>query len=324
MPLQGPILIVGGGGFIGAAVAARLASEGHDVHALLRPDTDAFRLDGLPVVVHRLSLDGRDALAGLFRQVAPSAVFHLAGGDWRTRLPELQDARGAMQDVGQLLNVIDAAAAATRPPTVFIRAGSLAEYGNGPTPFVEGQREQPVTATAAALVAGTHMLGMLQPRLPFRCTTLRFALTHGALQSDRFLIPAMTRSLLRGKPVTLKRPADRRELLHIDELVDGILAAAHAPAPLVLNLCSGDAPPVADIAHAVIELTGADPALLRIEDDPQAATTFNFLGSPELAARHCGWRAKLPWRAGLARTVATIVKSENGRQGRNWFDADAA
>ncbi|HQF70024.1 MAG TPA: NAD-dependent epimerase/dehydratase family protein [Promineifilum sp.] len=70
-------VLTGATGFIGGAVARRLAAEGVAVHALTRPGADRTRLAGLPVVFHDGDFTDPAGLVGLFD--GATWVIHAAG-----------------------------------------------------------------------------------------------------------------------------------------------------------------------------------------------------------------------------------------------------
>src|SRR6185503_15652964 len=74
---------------------------------------------------------------------------------------------------------------------VFVRTGSIEEYGDGETPFVEHQRERPISPYSASHVAVTHYLEMLQRGADASIVTIRPALTYGPGQSDDFFVPSL-------------------------------------------------------------------------------------------------------------------------------------
>ena len=80
-------LITGGTGFVGTAVVRHLLKAGHHIRALVRPTSECFNLEGLPVervigdLTDRNSLDR--AIAGC------SALFHVAA-DYRLWTPNPQ------------------------------------------------------------------------------------------------------------------------------------------------------------------------------------------------------------------------------------------
>lgn len=70
------VLVTGGSGFLGSAVARHLAQAGHGVVALLRASSDAARLAGSQVEVCRFGSD--QELAAALLAAAPDAIVHTA------------------------------------------------------------------------------------------------------------------------------------------------------------------------------------------------------------------------------------------------------
>src|SRR5439155_1396615 len=134
----------------------------------------------------------------------------------------------------------------------------LEEYGSGPAPFVETQREAPRSAYSASQVAGTHLLQALQPTLPFAAVTLRPTLIYGPGQSTDFLIPALIENLLAGRAFPLSEGRQRRDLLHIDDLVTAMLAASTTDGlgGEVINVATGIARQIRTVARAIGRMLG--------------------------------------------------------------------
>lgn len=299
------ILVIGGGGFIGSHLAAHCAARGDSVHIIVRPRTPPERLEHLPGTVYRVALSDQSAMDAVMASARPEQVFHLAVADRRAPLPGLADARlSVTDDLANLVAVIAACAAAPVPPAVLVRAGSLAEYGSGPAPYDEKQREMPRDSYAAGLVAGTHYARMLEDRAPFAICTARLALTYGPAQSERFLLPVLIARLLAGERVSVARPDDRRDLMHVDDAVAGLLRLADRPVAPVVNLATGVAPSMRDVALSACAATGADPALIDFADDRGRDGIADLRGSGALACRLLGWAPQIGLDAGLARTVA--------------------
>ena len=300
------VLITGGAGFLGASLAAALLAAGDDVHVLVRPETDMSRLAPLADVItlHTARLCDRPALDGVIAAARPDSVFHFAVGDRRAILPDLADAAASVtDDLAGLITLFAACAAAAQPPRVLVRAGSLAEYGPIAAPYDEAQREQPETAYAAGLVAGTHYARMLGPRLPFAVVTARLALVYGPGQSRRFLIPQLIDRCLAGETTRIERPDDRRDLIHIDDALAGLMAVARRPAAPIINICTGLGPRMADVASLIRAAAGAGSACVEIAAGRAPGGTPDLRGSPALARRVCGWQACIPLASGIVRTV---------------------
>jgi len=309
------VLITGGAGFIGSHLALRCLENGDSVHAIVRPGTSLDRLRGFEdrLSLHRFDVGDGERLGDFFAEAKPQQVFHCAT---RTRWNPgagLADAFGSVErDLVNLLTLLAVAEAAQPGPQVMIRVGSLAEYGPGPAPFVESQRELPINAYAAGLVAGTHYAQMLQPRLSFPVITVRLALVYGPRQSEDFLVPSLIRRCLAGRATTLNRPDDRRDLIHIDDAVDALIRLGAAPPPDIgiVNVATGIAPTMREVAETIIELTGAKSAMVKSAGRGAGSGVADLRGSPALLRDLMGWEARTSLTDGLKSTVAWYRKQQ--------------
>lgn len=301
------VLVVGANGFIGSRVTRRLVAEGHDVHAIVRADSETARLNGLDGVQRwNCGLDDRAALEAALKHAKPHRIIHCAGVSRARHVKGWGPVRDAYRvNVDGLENLVEAACTSGAPVHSLVRLGGLEEYGNGPAPFLETQREEPRSAYSASQVAGTHLLQALQPDLPFAAITLRPALIYGPAQSTDFMIPALIEALLAGRPFRLSEGRQRRDLLHIDDLVTAILAASEARgiAGEVINVATGYAPTIRSIARTIGRLMGRSELLGFGEIPKRRNDVIDLRGDASKAERLLGWRPTVPLVRGLARTI---------------------
>lgn len=302
------ILVTGAAGFIGTALCARLQALGAQVTAVVRPGTEPGRAGELAAVAWLpVELTDRRQLAAMVERARPEILFHLANGDHRRPAPGLADARSALADgPGILVDLLAALSEAAEPPRCVVRAASLAEYGPIPAPYREDQREEPIDSHAAAALAATRFGVMLAPRLPFALVNARLALTYGPGQSERFLVPSTIRSLLEGRPVRLERPNDRRDLIHVADVVDGLVALALTPFQPIVNLCTGIAPTMLEVVKHIAAEVGAPDHLIEVSPAGSPGGVADLRGCPDAARAGCGWQARIALEDGIARTVAAM------------------
>jgi nucleoside-diphosphate-sugar epimerase len=309
-PSSWRVLITGSAGFVGSHLARRLVGEGHDVHVLIRPTTDAARLgDMLPAIrVHRLAIDDRAALSACLDEACPTHIFHLAYGTVRRHDRSLASAEASVSDLADLLALVEAAAASPEPPRCFLRTGSIAEYGEAATPFREDQREQPTTGYAAAIVAGTHYADAIAPSLPFPIVTARLALVYGAGQAEDFLVPGLVSACLARQPFTIRRPLDRRELIHVDDAVEALCRLADVPASgsLVVNIGSGETTGVGELAERIASLVGTDTSF--IHRTPQSDPVALQLMTNRMTAL-TGWSPRFGLDEGLGALIGNMRRA---------------
>ena len=306
----GSVLVTGATGFLGSHLVRRMLALGQTVHVLARPDSDFLRLrdERDRLTVWTGDVTDFASVLGACRGARPEAIFHLAGdtslrafsGDWAGV------ERAVNGGISGLLNLLRAASEAAPDLRCLVRTGGLEEYGAGPSPFVESQREAPCSPYSFAQVAGTHLSQMMQPHLPFAVVTLRPTLIYGPDQSSDFLIPSLIRTLLRGRRFTLTEGRQRRDLLHVDDFVAAALAAADHDdlRGAVLNIASGEGHAIRDIAQRIAGMLDAT-ALLDIGGAPDRATEiFDLVGDATLARERLGWRPEISLEQGLAQIIA--------------------
>lgn len=300
------ILVTGAAGFIGSALCARLQAMGARVTAVVRPGTvRANTALSADTAIHPLDLSDRRQLEQAVAAIQPEMVFHLANGDHRRPAKGLDDARAALVNGPKMfVDLLGALSEVAVPPRCVVRTGSLAEYGPISTPYREDQREEPADSHAAAALAATRFGVMLAPRLPFALVSARIALTYGPGQSTRFLIPKAIEALSQGLSIPLSRPHDQRDLIHVEDVVDGLVALAANPFQPVVNLCTGRAPSMLEVMSLICAELGVPRHLVRHEQTPPIGGVPDLRGSPDAALAGCGWRARISIEEGLARTVA--------------------
>ncbi|HEV7307799.1 NAD(P)-dependent oxidoreductase [Ensifer sp.] len=302
------ILITGAAGFIGSHMTRICVDAGHEVHVIVRPGTEDSRLDAVDgaFVRHNFDLQSEDAIRRCLSDAAPEIVFHLAARPRRREEAELNDAKaGIREHLNAVLGLLGAAGAARHPPKKIIRTGSLAEYGVAQAPYEEDSREIPVNAYGAELTAATHLIGGLQARLPFPVITARLALVFGPMQSTQFAIPQLIEHCLSAQRSVVHHPSDRRDLLYVDDVVEALLRVAEAPTSTrLVNIATGIAPSMREIARLIVEHTGADPALIEYGADGVTGGIPDFRASPARVKDLFGWSARVPLAEGFTRTVA--------------------
>jgi nucleoside-diphosphate-sugar epimerase len=267
------VLVTGATGFIGSRLVARLAADGHEAHALLRPSSDAA---ALPQAVTAHRDDG--ALDALLDALAPEAVLHLA-----TRYQHGH----AHADIAPLLeaNVVLGArladAAARAGARAFVTLGTASQHA--------GERhDTPATLYAASKAAFETVLGAIARagRLP-TATLIAFD-TFGPGDTRGKILDRLVAAALAGTPLDLSPGGQALDLLHVEDVVDAILLAAE-------GLVGGALPPGGRYA-----LSSGRTLTLR----DLAAMVEAALGRPVPAC----WGAlpyrpgeiMLPWRGGAA------------------------
>ncbi|HEX2721698.1 MAG TPA: SDR family NAD(P)-dependent oxidoreductase [Gemmatimonadaceae bacterium] len=303
------VLVTGASGFLGSHTAARLVSAGADVHAVCRASSSLNRLadavDG--VTVHRADVTDFPALLGAFNAARPGVVFHLAGDTSARRSEGGWNAieRSIAVNFLGTINVVKAASECVAKVRTMVRVGGLEEYGRSSIPYTEGDREQPVSAYSASQVAATHFCQSIQRDLGFQVVNLRPALVYGPAQSQRFFIPGLIEACLSGRPFEMTDGTQTRDLIYIDDVVEGILLAASTPGIRggVINLATGVEHSISQVTDLVLQITRASIDVRRGALPTGHSDLQRLVGSTEHAARTLGWSFRTPLGVGLEKTV---------------------
>ncbi len=271
-----------------------------------RPGSPLGRLAGKTdqISVYRLNMTDAVALKTCLVETRPEVIFHTSA---QTRFSAENSAsnwcESIVENISGLINLVSLASTSKSPPRVLVRTASIAEYGDIEIPYVETAEASPRNAYGASMLAGTQYLTATQPFLPFPAVSARLALTYGPDQSDNFFVPHLIKRLLSHQPVTINRPHDHRDLVHVGDVVRSLMMIADNPAPAgsVVNVCSGKALSMGEVARILAGVTGAPKELIRPMPAVDAPTVL--VSDPGRFVAAYGWAPDTPLLEGLERTV---------------------
>ncbi|MEM6439076.1 MAG: NAD-dependent epimerase [Pseudomonadota bacterium] len=239
-PLDGPVLVTGAAGFIGAALSERLIDAGAEVHGLdnLNPYYDPrlkqarlARLDGRPGwTFHEADLADRRALDAAYAAAAPAYVVNLAA---QAGVRYSIDAPHAYADANLtgFLNVLEACRAA--PPKHLVYASSSSVYGgNAKVPFSEEDPvDHPVSLYAATKKANELMAHAYADLYALPSTGLRFFTVFGPWGRPDMAYFKFADAILEGRPIRIYNNGDmERDFTYIDDIVEGVARLIPRPA----------------------------------------------------------------------------------------------
>ena len=228
------VLVTGGAGFIGSHTVERLLAQGSTVTvldefndyydpAIKRANVASFR-DHARIVAG--DLRDRPAVDRLFAEGKFDTVIHLAA---RAGVrPSIEDpALYLATNINGTFHLLEAAKATGVPRFVFASSSSV--YGiNKKVPFAETDRiEQTISPYAMTKMAGEQMCSNYTNLYGIRSVCLRFFTVYGPRQRPDLAISKFTSLIDQGLPVPRYGDGSTaRDYTFIDDIVDGILAAA--------------------------------------------------------------------------------------------------
>lgn len=299
-------LVTGGAGFIGSSLVRRLLAVGADVTVFVKETTMLDRLTDISeeVTLVKGDLSDYSSVSRLVSKLSPEFIFHLAAFRDVSRDPSLLT---EMVDININGTVNLLRAAAEDAPTLisFVNTGTCEEYGDGPVPFSEDQREIPVSPYSASKVASTYICQMMSKSTGLPVVTLRPFLTYGPGQDTDMFIPSLIAHCLSGNDFSMTSGDQTREFNFIDDVVDAYLLAATAKdvSGEVINIGCGVEYKISELAVKIVEMTGSEISLKAGSIPKRPGEAKNFFCDNSKAKRLLGWSPRVALDAGLEITV---------------------
>jgi GDP-6-deoxy-D-talose 4-dehydrogenase len=265
------VLITGIEGFTGALMRKELESNGFRVVGTTL--ADAGPDDRV------LDIESADACKAVVGEIAPDYVIHLAGISFVQSDP----ARLYSANVVGTVNLLEALAAAPKPPKKVVLASSANIYGNREGDRIaETEEPRPANHYAVSKLAMEKMAGNFYDLLPI-IITRPFNYT-GVGQSTNFLIPKIVSHFARrAASIELGNVGVERDFSDVRMVVEVYRKLLGSPArSIVVNICTGKAVSLAGVIEMMEEIAGyrievrVNPAFVRPNDikhltgDPRA------------------------------------------------------
>mgnify|MGYP003386634370 CR=1 FL=1 len=164
------------------------------------------------------------------------------------------------------------------PPKVIVQTGSCAEY----FPVVAGAALTEQSPSLGgdlyrAYAAGTTWTLRLAEAWNLPVVLLRLFHVYGPGESPHRLVSSLFTKLRAGAPVALSAGEQVRDLLYVEDVVDGLVAATAAPKGQVYNLCSATAISVAEVARTAAHVLGQPESLLQFGSLPYRSGELMWL-----------------------------------------------
>jgi dolichol-phosphate mannosyltransferase len=298
-------LVTGASGFVGANLTRRLLADGHEVHLLLRPGFQSWRVSGIreQVRIHEIDLLDADALERVVASVRPEWVFHLAAHgaySWQDDFPQI-----LATNLHATIHLVQACL--KTGVEAFIHAGSSSEYGLKDHAPAESEGLEPNSHYAVAKAAAALYCQFVARRDGAPISTLRLYSAYGPYEDPQRLVPMLVRRGLAGEFPPLVAPETARDYVYVDDIVEAFILAAirarnHPGA--IYNIGSGMQTQLGEVVEVVRRV-------LRIASEPEWSSmpqrrwdTSVWVADPQHAADQLGWKAAVSFEEGFRRTVA--------------------
>jgi GDP-L-fucose synthase len=304
-------LVAGGAGFLGHHLIRRLLDAGAQVRATLHDKPAVLedpRIEYVTVDLRRPE-DGARAMQGI------DYVFMAAANTQGAAVIREKPLAHVTPNVPMNIYCMEAAHLAGVKRYLFLSSGAAyPDTGHRPAEEPEMFDGDPVDVYFA--VGWMKRYGELLCRTyaghirnPMSCVVVRPSNVYGPEDKFDFAVSHVTAALIRRvaerqKPLQVWGTGeDIRDLIYIDDFMDGLLAAFHAEEPyLEINICSGSGVSVKEILAAAIAADGFEDAQVTFDPSKPSTVPVRRLSS-KLAKEKLGFEAKVGLKEGLRRTL---------------------
>ena len=307
-------VVTGGLGFIGSTLVHELVGRGATVTIVdaMVPQHggDRGNVAGLDVTVLEARIDApevADALAGA------GVIFNVAGQV--SHLASVQDPlRDLDLNLRSHVGFLEMVRAVV-PGAVVVQTSTRQVYGRPQyLPVDERHPTSPVDVNGIDKLA-CEQLHLLYARMHgLRASALRLTNVYGPrLHLDRpdqgFLAVFIRRALL-GEGITLYGDgSQQRDCLHVDDVVDALIAAATCPEAVgeVFNLGHHESLSLAEIAGRIVDACGSGSAVTCVPwpDDLAKIDIGSFQGDYSKSSDVLGWKPSIGFTEGIRDTIGS-------------------
>jgi dolichol-phosphate mannosyltransferase len=305
--LQGPVLILGASGFIGASLFQKILRVRSDVFGVIF-HVPAWRLADMPQAnIFQADLLVDANLEHLFDQVGPKTIFDCtAYGAYPFETQADLVYQTNFNLAARLLQKF-----VQRGIACYIHAGSSSEYGDAARAPAEDVLSIPNSDYAVSKVAASQLIAYYGKKHKVPCANLRLYSVYGPLEDSSRLVPNLVRCGAQGGYPDLVNPNISRDFVYVDDACEAFLDAANNLKPSLygesFNIGTGQKTTIADAAQIAGELFNV-PEKPKFHAMPNRTWDVeDWYANPNKAKSELGWVSKVTFREGFQKTVDWYV-----------------
>ncbi len=252
--IQGPILVLGASGFLGANLLRTLLKYRQDAFGTFF-HSPAWRLEGLPaqnVIQTDLLVDSN--LDVILKQTGAKTIFNcVAYGaySFETNSSLIYQTNFNLTEklLARLIRLEIAG---------YIHSGSSSEYGDKASGPTESDLPEPNSDYAVSKVSTANLIHFYGRKKGLPCANLRLYSIYGPLEDSSRLIPNVIKQGLQGQYPALVNPEISRDFVYVDDVCEAFADAANnlptANYGDSFNIGSGQKTTIRNVADAAKEI----------------------------------------------------------------------
>ncbi len=314
------VLVTGSDGFIGSHLVEKLQEEGCIVKAFVYYNSfsswgwlDSFPKDRLDKI-EIFSGDVRDPNGVKNAVKGMDIVFHLAA---LIGIPFSYHSPDSYVDtnIKGTLNVLQACREYNVEKILVTSTSEV--YGTAQyVPIDERHPRQGQSPYSATKIGADHMAESFYRSFGLPVSIVRPFNTYGPRQSARAVIPTIITQLLSGKEeIKLGALQPTRDFVYVEDTAKGFIEIAKSDRTIgeEINIATQSEISIGDLAHEMINIINPKAKILCEEQRlrPEKSEVERLLGSNRKITELTGWRAGVPIRDGLKKTIEWFKNKDN-------------
>jgi dolichol-phosphate mannosyltransferase len=302
--LQGPVLIVGVAGFIGASLYFTLRKYRSDVYGCSRNPQNSWRLiNEKSEQLISCDITDFDNVKQVIDRIKPMTVINFAAYGAYARQTDAEKIH--QTNYTGTLHLLRALS--DTGCVAFVQAGSSSEYGLNCAAPLETGETVPNSDYSVSKLAASNLIKYYGKVLNFPCVNLRLYSVYGPWEEKDRLIPKLIESGLKGKYPNFVDKTISRDFVYVDDCNEAIVRAIQTICKthpgISVNIASGIKTTLEDVALAAQKV-------FNIKDPPVFGSMVNrrwdlanWYGNSSLAESLMGWSTKISLEEGLKLNV---------------------
>lgn len=307
------ILITGGTGFIGSNFVHKFLKLGEEVHVIIRPASNLWRLESVKssISFHAVDLSDARALETLMLELRPDIILHFAVyGGHQDREKDVDTM--VKTNVLGTINLVNAASKIN--PSCFVNAGSSSEYGEKTESIKEIDLLEPNNLYGVTKAAGTLYCQYAAKQMGLPIVTVRPFSPYGYFEDRARFIPAAILAFLENTELKIHSGSAVRDFVFIEDVTDAFLRVIENIDTIkgeILNIGMGAQSSLADV---VICLDKILPHPIRVsygkieKKQHEPAVWAADIGKVQ---RLLDWKPQFSLEDGLKKTVLWFQEHRN-------------
>lgn len=296
------ILVSGANGFVGKHLITRLIKENAEIYAL---DKSKNKIDN--VNYYSVSLNDKKKINELIKRINPEIVFHLAA------FPDKKPTAGVIEKTIEtnIKGTVNLLEAVKEIKPIFIHIGSYKEYGGNKVPFREDMELKPISPYGISKASAEMFCMFYNKIFNLPVILLRFPTIYGPAQNPDSLIPYVIISCLKKKDIKTTGGKQKRELIYIGDVIEGLIKAASAKEAIgeIINLGTGRETEIKEIVIRITQLMG-NPVNVSFTLPYKKNEIWRMVGSNEKAKDILNWGPSVSLEDGLKKTIEWYKKND--------------